>query len=61
MVEVVQQASAKECKCHKCKATLRYVFADITTRVEKDYLGDGDEVHRIICPNCGATPSVPRW
>lgn len=61
MVEVVQHAPAKECKCGNCKATLRYEFKDIVSKYERDYTGDGDMIHRIKCPNCGHNPAVPGW
>lgn len=61
MVEVVQHAPAKECKCVGCKATLRYEFKDIVTKLERDYTGDGDMVSRIKCPVCGAKTAVAEW
>lgn len=61
MVEVVQHAPSKECKCSNCKATLRYEFKDITSKTERDYTGDADIVHRIKCPNCGHGVCVPNW
>lgn len=62
MVEVVQVAPPKECKCWNCKATLKYVFADIKTEYSRDYTyGGGDTHYRITCPVCSKDVTVGKW
>ena len=61
VVQVVQAAPAKECKCGNCKATLKYEFADITSQYARDIDGGGDTYYSIKCPACGKSVSVSKW
>lgn len=52
MVTIVTPAPPRQVTCHKCKAVLAYVHADIRERVSYDYGGGTDRYKSITCPSC---------
>lgn len=61
MVKVIEEAQAKRCTCHNCKAVLEYSFGDISEQFVHDYGVGGDTAYRITCPSCARVVNVSRW
>lgn len=52
MVDIVSLAEKKLCICGKCKATLSFSDDDVTSFVERKYIGQAQKKYSLMCPNC---------
>ena len=50
-VRVIKQ-SVREVVCQHCASVLEYSPRDVQRAFHEDYLGDGEWVHYITCPEC---------
>lgn len=62
MVDIVSLAEKKLCICTKCKATLSFSADEVSTFVERKYIGQAQKKYSLSCPNCEHTiVSVLPW
>lgn len=52
MVDIVSLAEKRLCICVKCKATLAFSSDEVTSFVERKYIGQALTRYYLICPNC---------
>jgi DNA-directed RNA polymerase subunit RPC12/RpoP len=52
MVDILSLAEKKICICGKCKATLSFSPDDVTSFVERKYIGQAQKKYFLMCPNC---------
>ena len=52
MVDIMSLPAKEHCMCVKCKAMLAFSPEDVTSFVERIYIGQAQKRFFLMCPNC---------